>query len=147
MSAGISDLTLDAAQSLLASDVWEPQNSVELTGNLDKCFLEVQKWLAAEGQDAANTTFAAYEGPASRGQLAAARRAARRELRLREKQLKRRLAIRLNVPWSIFSFVAGILFPEYRLAFSLISWLVPWLMDRWSENPQELLYLAQAASA
>lgn len=97
-------------------------------------------WARVNGEAVAAA--AAMAGPLVGSQ----RRAARRELHHREAALRKSILDARGVPlWCrLFSIFAP---PPWNTVLAIVAWLVPWLIERWSQQPLELSSLAHAPGA
>lgn len=68
--------------------------------------------------------------------------------RQRREQLRDAMASQLKIPPRAFAGLIGLalrlMFPEYAAAVLAINWLVDWLLDRWADDPDELIELQLA---
>lgn len=97
-------------------------------------------WARLNGEAVAAA--AAMAGPL----VGAQRRAARHELRRREAALRKSILDARGVPlwWRLCSLFAP---PPWNTVLAIVAWLVPWLIERWSQQPLELSSLAHAPGA
>lgn len=102
---------------------------------LELCAAVACDWARSNG--AAVKAQAASAGPLSGAQ----QRAARRELRRREQSLRSAMLDARGVPlWA--RLLAWIVPPPWGTIIQVINFIVPLLIERWSERPEELYGLA-----
>lgn len=98
------------------------------------CAAAACDWARENGDDVVRAC--AMAGPFE----AAQRRETRRELRRRESSLRKAMLDARGVPlWArILSWVAP---PPWGLVITVVTTLVPWLIQRWTADPYEMLRL------
>lgn len=104
------------------------------------CAAAACDWARVYGERVAASAAAA--GPLTAQQ----KRAARRELKAREQSLRKQMLDARGVPlWCrILSLFAP---PPWNTVLAVVAWLVPILIERWTDQPLELVALANPPGA
>ena len=100
---------------------------------------QVTRAMAAAGRWAAG-----LEGRMMAGELSGGHRAQRRAAaKARRESLRKSIARDLDIPWRAFAGLVGfalrLAFPEYAVAVAAVNWLVGWVLDRWADDPDDLI--------